>query len=642
MRIFKIILLSVLLIVGSFNVNGQHSADSLVLMLDTAKGNYKNAILYELMNYYITNSPEKAIYYANQFLEIAEEIDSLGYQKYACGILGEAYFFMDNLEQSEKYFLKQLEINQKLKDENDIASSYNSLGVVSRNKGELEKALDYYNKSLKIKLKLNDLEGISSSYNNIGVLYEELNLYSQALDYYQRSLEIELTKEDQDGISTSYLNIGALLNKMNKPEKGLHYLQKSIQISDSLGFYITLEMCHEHMANTLEKLHRPKEALQHYKEFNKLKYNRINEENSSRIAKLEIQYGTKKKEEQIENLHRQKKQKEIINYLTISLIFLIGFFLFILTKENKNRRTRNQKLSQQNAEIMQQKEEIEAQRDEIEAQRNEIELQKNRAEESQEKILKQNEDITDSIKYARHIQKALLPDNITMHAVLKEGFFLFLPKDIVSGDFYWCSEIDNKQIIVAADCTGHGVPGAFMSIIGINFLNEIVNENHIVKPDEILNLLRKKVIKTLVHSDRFEFEAKDGMDISVCLIDRENLKLEFAGAYNNLYMIRDMMMDVVKADRMPVGLSGKKIAPYTLHSIDLQKGDTFYMFTDGYADQFGGPSRKKFRITNLRQLLLEIHLKTPAEQKKMLYDNFKTWKDDNIQVDDVLVIGFKI
>jgi serine phosphatase RsbU (regulator of sigma subunit) len=180
-----------------------------------------------------------------------------------------------------------------------------------------------------------------------------------------------------------------------------------------------------------------------------------------------------------------------------------------------------------------------------------------------------------------------------------------------------------------------------MSIIGINFLNEIVFDEQEQNPAEILNRLRKKVVKTLVHSNRLE-EAKDGMDISLVIIDYENMKLEYAGAYNHLYFIRDHMLEIIKADRMPVGISAKAMRPFTNHTIDILPGDLFYMFTDGYADQFGGPLRKKFRIGNLRELLLEIHDKNIQEQKQILYESFINWKGDQPQVDDVLVLGFKI
>jgi serine phosphatase RsbU (regulator of sigma subunit) len=290
---------------------------------------------------------------------------------------------------------------------------------------------------------------------------------------------------------------------------------------------------------------------------------------------------------------------------------------------------------------MQQKEEIEAQRDEIEAQRDEIKQQIDLSELQTDRILKQNKDITDSIEYAKHIQIALFPDKITLQKTLKNGFCLFKPKDIVSGDFYWVAQIGNKSIIAAADCTGHGVPGAFMSIIGINFLNEIIYDEHVLTPKEILNQLRKKIIKTMVHANRIS-ETKDGMDISLIVIDYDNMKLEYAGAYNNLYYIRDHMLNVIKADRMPVGISEKSIAPFTNHTIDIQKGDLFYMFTDGYTDQFGGPQRKKFRPGNLRELLLEIHENEMPEQKRILFETFINWKSKEQQVDDILSIGVKI
>ncbi len=382
-------------------------------------------------------------------------------------------------------------------------------------------------------------------------------------------------------------------------------------------------------------------ALSVYEKVYELKNKRINQQTNAKIAELEIKYESDKKQQEIDLLNKQKKQKTDINIILLIAVGVVILQAFILLKINAKRKFNNKILRFKNAEMQQQKEEIETQRDEIEAQRDEIQRQKEFADKQTEYILRQNKDITDSIEYAKHIQVALFPDKLSLQKILRDGFCLFKPKDIVSGDFYWVAEINGKSVIVAADCTGHGVPGAFMSIIGINFLNEIVFDEHELTPAEILNRLRKKVVKTLVHSNRLE-EAKDGMDISLVVIDHDNMKLQFAGAYNHLYFIRGHMLEVIKADRMPVGISAKAMQPFTNHEINIQPGDLFYMFTDGYADQFGGPMRKKFRIGNLRELLLEIHDKSIQEQKQILFESFINWKGDQPQVDDVLVLGFKI
>jgi len=629
--------------IGNFNLSAQQNyADSLKTILnntpsDTAKIPY----YYALSEYYIFNAPEKAIPLANDFLLLGEKHDSTGIVDYCYLILGEAHFYQDNLQTSERYFTNYLKSQQKQENKQKIAQAYNNLGIVSRAMDNYPAAINYYNEALDIYRAFNDTSGIKSVYNNLGVLNEHLNLLSKALEYYQKSLSLEKEFNNPDGISTSYLNLGGIYYKLEQYEPALNYCQKAIPICDSLGYMITLEMVYDLMYKIYRDTGKPKEALNYFEKFYELNNKRLNQETKAKIAELEIKYQTDKNQKEIELLNKQKNQKSTINTILLIAIGVVFLQTFILLRIIAKRKRNNQILQLQNEEMSRKNEEIETQRDEIEAQRDEIQRQKEFADKQTDYILRQNKDITDSIEYAKHIQIALFPDKLTLQKILREGFCLFKPKDIVSGDFYWVAELDGKSIIVAADCTGHGVPGAFMSIIGINFLNEIVFDENEQKPSEILNRLRKKVVKTLVHSNRIE-EAKDGMDMSLVILDHENMKLQYAGAYNHLYFIRGHMLEIIKADRMPVGLSAKAMKPFTNHEIDIQPGDQFYMFTDGYADQFGGPLRKKFRIGNLRELLLEIHDKNIQEQKQILYESFINWKGEQPQVDDVLVLGFKI
>ncbi len=638
--IFFIILL--FLFSRSYATIGQNTKiDSIETCLNHSKGVEKIPYYYILTDYYIYNAADKAIELANEFLILAEKYDSTKIIEYCYQILGEAYFYQEDYNTALSYFKRFLTIQRQQKNEKGIARGYNNLGIIYRALEKYPEAVQCYEKSLEINQILNDNTGISSIYNNLGVLHENLNLYGQARDYYQKSLEIELQMNNLQGISTSYLNLGGINLKLRNYTKAINYCHKSIEISDSLNFTHTLEVNYDILYQTYKKLGNTSKALYYLEEFYILKNKRINNEKNAHIAELELKYQSDKKQQEITLLQKQKKQKSKLNYIGLGILFTFSILLIVLISINKLRKKNNQILRLKNSEVHQQKEEIEAQRDEIEAQRDEIKRQIDISESQTEQIKKQNQDITDSIEYAKHIQIALFPDKITLQKVLKDGYCLFKPKDIVSGDFYWVAQVENKSIIVAADCTGHGVPGAFMSIIGINFLNEIIFDEQIIQPNLILNELRRKIIKTLVHANRIE-KSKDGMDLSLIVIDYDHMKLEYAGAYNHLYYIRDHMLNTVKADRMPVGLSDKAIAPFTNHTIDIQKGDIFYMFTDGFADQFGGPLRKKFRVGNLRELLLEIHEKEMTEQKRSLFETFIDWKGDQPQVDDVLSVGIRI
>jgi ligand-binding sensor domain-containing protein/serine phosphatase RsbU (regulator of sigma subunit) len=252
-----------------------------------------------------------------------------------------------------------------------------------------------------------------------------------------------------------------------------------------------------------------------------------------------------------------------------------------------------------------------------------------------------NKEITDSIQYAQHIQSAVLPDEDIISSRLNDYFILFKPRDIVSGDFYWVSTKGKKTIVVAADCTGHGVPGAFMSMLGISLLNEIVTSGDGLTAADILNQLREDIKRTLSQTGKSD-EAKDGMDMSLCIIDTEDFMTQFAGAYNPLCLVSNDVMIVYKGDKMPIGIHFTREYHFTNHVFQLKDGDVFYMFSDGYADQFGGPERKKFKSCNLRDLLLTIHKKPMPEQKAILDKTIEDWKGNEAQVDDIMVMGVRI
>ncbi|MBI4931719.1 MAG: SpoIIE family protein phosphatase [Bacteroidetes bacterium] len=277
----------------------------------------------------------------------------------------------------------------------------------------------------------------------------------------------------------------------------------------------------------------------------------------------------------------------------------------------------------------------------LEEQKNLVE-EKNRAlETANAQITQKNKDVTDSISYAKRIQNAMLPTESHAKTVLPEHFILFMPRDIVSGDFYWIEEWKHQVFIAAVDCTGHGVPGAFMSILGSDLLHEIVKDYGINKPAAILNALNKGLAKTL-HQNTSSAEIKDGMDIAFCAIDKKNNLLEYAGAFNPLWLIRDNCLQEFNADKQPIGaFVNEKQTFFTNHEIQLQKGDAVYIFSDGYTDQFGGENGKKFRHKQFQELLLSIQENSMAEQKNILEKAIENWKGNLEQVDDILVIGLK-
>ena len=251
-----------------------------------------------------------------------------------------------------------------------------------------------------------------------------------------------------------------------------------------------------------------------------------------------------------------------------------------------------------------------------------------------------DKNITDSLIYAQRIQEALLPSETYFRNHFKDSFILFRPKDIVSGDFYWIGEKGEKVFIVAADCTGHGVPGALMSMIGLKLIEKTINEDNIEIPSEILAVMSKELEKTFSREKNIGTIIRDGMDIGLCIIDRKRKKVEYSGAFFPLYLIRDGSLVEIAADKIIIGMNPDK-TPYTDHEIDLLDDDIFYLFSDGYVDQFGGAENKKFMYRRFRYLLLTIHNFPVNDQKAILEDNIKTWMGLNEQVDDMMVIGFR-
>ena len=323
---------------------------------------------------------------------------------------------------------------------------------------------------------------------------------------------------------------------------------------------------------------------------------------------------------QLEAIEKQK----LILYFVLFALLLVSFLGYYIYRGYKIKKEANIKLEEKNRTISAQKDEIEKQKDLAEAQRDQIAYQKKH--------------ITDSIMYAKRIQTALIP-SLELFSDKLEHFVLYKPLAIVSGDFYWVSSQGNLQVIIAADCTGHGVPGAFMSMLGVTMLNEIVNGKHILMPDQIIENLREGIIKALNQAAE-EDSIKDGMDIAVVVVDFEKNILWYAGANNPLYLVRKGELIHYRADKMPVAIHYKMV-PFSVQKIDLQKGDAFYIFSDGYCDQFGGPKQKKFMSMQLRETLLAMEGKPMLQQGERLNEIFEEWRGESSQVDDVTLIGVR-
>jgi serine phosphatase RsbU (regulator of sigma subunit) len=258
----------------------------------------------------------------------------------------------------------------------------------------------------------------------------------------------------------------------------------------------------------------------------------------------------------------------------------------------------------------------------------------------EDEIERQRRELTESIKYASYIQNALLSSEATIKKVLPEHFVIFIPRDIVSGDFYWVSKRKSEVVIAIADCTGHGVPGAFMSILGITLVSEIVNRGSYSSSADILNQLRESVMKSLNQTGE-ENEQKDGIDMALCIINLETNQLEYSGAFNPIYIIKKNRLLEIQGDSMPIGIAALEENSFTNHMIELGDGDVIYLFSDGFVDQFGGPEGKKFKYQPFRNLLMNIYNLPMYKQKEQVLSAFMRWKGNLAQLDDVLMFGFR-
>lgn len=255
-------------------------------------------------------------------------------------------------------------------------------------------------------------------------------------------------------------------------------------------------------------------------------------------------------------------------------------------------------------------------------------------------IARQRKEMTESLRYASYIQKALLPSEDILKTFIPDYFVFYQPRDIVSGDFYWASVRKNNIIIAVADCTGHGVPGAFMSILGITALNEIINTGSYTSSGSVLNLMREKIMKALNQTGD-ENEQKDGIDMALCILNTENGTMEYSGAFNPAYIVKGENLVEIAGDKMPIGIAADEEKSFKTNYIQLEKGDTIYLFSDGFADQFGGPKGKKFKYQPFRDMLLKIS-KLPIDlQKDQISRTFNNWKSNYPQLDDVVLLGFR-
>lgn len=581
--------------------------------------------------------------------------------------IAQVYYFQgpENFSKSIDYNNKAIEIQKKHGDISGLARSYSNLGdiygdPISQAHLDKEKSMDYYTKALKIAEEIGDKSRQASMMGTIGFHYMEMGRYDQAKDLMVRSLNLFMEIGNLRGEMSGNYRIGALFRYTGDFAKSISHLEKAISMAKDLGNKDLENNAHESLSRTYQAMGNYKKAFDHYYQSVELKFELYTKEKIDRFAEYEKMYEAAQREKEIELLKLDAEIKDVL----INKQRVIGFSIFggavmllliavLLFRSNVLKQRVNQMLSAKNEEILRQKEEIESQKDEIETQRDMVVAQKEMLENVHSKL-------TDSLRYAQSIQAAILPSENVLKQISSQYFVIMKPCEMVSGDFFWASTFNEFQVFCVADCTGHGVPGAFMSVLGISALNDIVARHRVVKANEILGFLRASVIEALGQNDPNHIH-KDGLDIALCVVNTTTRELQFAGAGLPLWMVLDVDQKPIftqeltpdyshnryglyeiKGDIMPVGQS-PRMEPFTNHTLSLEHcKPAIYLTTDGFSDQIGGETKSKYSAARLKRLIVENAHKDFTAQKTILEQSFEHWQGLNYQVDDVAVLGLKV
>jgi tetratricopeptide (TPR) repeat protein len=592
--------------------------------------------------YKIQGNYAKAIESYTQSLKMKEEIGDKEGIASTLNNIGNIYNDQGDYAKAIEYYTQSLKISEEIGDKEAIASTLNNIGNIYNDQGDYAKAIEYYTQSLKIREEIGNKNGIAMSLNNIGTIHDLQGNYAKAMDYYTQSLKIREEIGDKKGIASSLHNIGIIYHDQGESAKAFKYSQLSLTIAQEIGAALRIKKAASSLWEINKKLGRYKESLDMYELFIATRDSMESEANQKAVIQQEYKYAYEKQAaadsitnaeagkvkdalltvEKAENKQHQleataQKQQAYFLYGGLGLALLFGGFIF-----NRFRVTSKQKGI------------IEQQKGKVETTLQEVEHQKEIIEEA-------HKEITDSIDYAERIQRSFLATKEILDTNLKDYFVFFKPKDVVSGDFYWADLLSNGTFaLVNADSTGHGVPGAIMSILNISSIEGAIKEGA-TTPHEIFNKTRKSIIKRL-QKDGSPEGGKDGMDASIVCFDFENKKLTYTAAQNPIWIIRDGNLTEIKPEKMPIGKHQFDHMPFEGGEFNMQKGDQIYTLTDGFQDQFGGPKGKKFMVKKMREYVLSISHLPMTEQHQKLNEAFSDWKGEVEQVDDVCVIGIKI
>ncbi|CAN5527858.1 hypothetical protein BH23BAC1_BH23BAC1_28110 [soil metagenome] len=650
----KVVILLFLLFFDPSTNTAKNSADSLTHLLDNSSKEDKLNILNKLTYNFRIDNPNQAVLYGEQYLNLAIELGNKREELKALNHLGIIFYHLGYYETTLDYFVKVLETAELLNDEHELARILNNLGNLYDEIGDKERAIEYYEKSLELKNKFDDLRGKANTLNNLGYVYNEIGETDRAQYFFKQALDLDENIENVEGIFVSLNNLGLCYLKKELYDSALHFMGKATSLvdqinsiydkgglhinygkiylnkgdlSEALVFYnkgldlaqsikarTLIKDCFKGLAEVYAGLKENDIALDFFRKFTLINDSIFNEGNSRKIANIESDYRMQKREKEIELLKKEAeiqnlillKNKQISYFLYGCLFLVIGLIVVLYQKYQFKAKANNQLQNQ-----------------------NDI-------------IANKNLNIIDSIHYARGIQEAIMPEKNILNKVFQDYFIFCKPRDIVNGDFYWFADKGEYFVMAVVDCTGHGVPGAFMNVIGNSLLNQIVLEKEIIEPAKILGEINIGVLNTL-HQETLEENNNDGMDIGVILYHKSSGKLIFSGARHSLYLFQNGTLTIIKGSNYSIGgIYNNSDKFFKEHQFLLNENDTFYLFTDGIKDQFGEVSNKKFMGRRLKNLLTSMQPYNMEQQYSIVEELLNKWKGSLEQTDDILIIGIKI
>lgn len=649
----------------------------------------------------------QSIAYVKESLKLYKSMHSKIGMARSYSNLGTVYQYQAHYPQALAAYFKSLSLSKETGSKRGESYNYHNIAIIYETQNRLEKALAYYKKSLKIKQELGARLDLISTNRMLGGLYSTLNQPQKAESHHLKALNIAREIKSRTSTIECYTGLGDTYVRFKQYNQALNLLKKALKLEKSsenklsfIGIYITLSRAYYHLkkynkalgtlkkANNLSKqsplsedsrviarifaqiyeaLGDYKQAYANHKLFKLLADSLLNKESTAKIARLESEFEFKKEKDSIQfvqakkqaafdaeiNARHNKQQATYAGLVLVSILLLTMVFFF------RDKQKSNRKLNQVNEALAQSNKEIKVAHEEVKITNEEINTMNEQLANTLQVVEEQHDDIISSINYAQRIQKALLPSQEEINEYFPDNFILYKPREIVSGDFYWFTSVEphhpsniwetnisEKYVLIAADCTGHGVPGAFMTILGAQALTDIVVQQGLTEPDQILNTLDKTVKELLRRKTTL---MDDGMDITVVVIDKEAKTLKFAGAKNPLILIQDNKLTEVKGDIYSINghrHQDEKIK-YTAHTFDISVPTTFYIYSDGYQDQFGGKQGKKFMKKQLLKKIQNFSGLPLPKQKQMLEATLHNWMQadetgKNEQVDDILVMGVKL